>query len=89
MSSYLEFIERARLVETVESCLTTGDVEYPGTALEVTDRSGEDLFHVVVDSKGRRQVLIFAAHAHYRLPLELLEECLARAREAVTTKREE
>lgn len=83
MSRYLDLIERARLVESVKSCTTSGDVGYPGTALEIADGDGNDLFHVVVDGGGRRQVLFFAAPETYRMPLELLEQIIARAREAV------
>lgn len=83
MKSYLEFIEQTRLVAEVESCTTTGDVEYPGTALEIADQYGKDLFHVVVDSKGQRQVMFFAVKEDYRLPLEVLEKIIARAKEVV------
>ena len=89
MSRYLELIERARLVDSVESCTTTGDVGYPGTALEITDLDGKDLFHIVVDDRGKRQVLFFAAQENYRMPLEVLEQIIARAREAVAPKGDE
>ena len=83
MSSYLESIEQTRLITNLQSCTTTGDVDYPGTALEITDQDGNDLFHVVVDGKGERQVMFFAARDDYRLPLETLERIIARAKEVV------
>lgn len=83
MSKYLQFIERARLVDSVESCVTTGDVDYPGTALEIVDRDGRDLFHIVVDGTGRRQVLFFASTESFRLPLEVLERIVAGAGDVV------
>jgi len=83
MSGYLELIERSRLVDVVNSTSSTGGVAYPGTALEVADADGRELFHVVVDGRGRRQVLFFATPDHYRLPLELVERALARAKEVV------
>jgi len=83
MSRYLEWIEQARLVDVVKSTSTTGDVEYPGTALEVADVDGRELFHVVVDASGRRQVLFLATPDNYRLPLELVERALAGAKEVV------
>jgi hypothetical protein len=86
---YLELVERARLVDDVKSCTTTGDVEYPGTALEVTDGDGKDLFHIVVDGKGQRQVLFFAAEENYRVSLEVIERILARARETVAPEKNE
>jgi len=89
VSRYLELIERARLVDRVESCTTTGDVEYPGTALEIADVDGKDLFHIVVDGKGQRHVLFFAAQENYRMPLEVLERILAVAREAVAPKKDD
>ena len=86
MSSYLELIEGSRLIESVETCSTTGDVDYPGTAVEVTDKDGMDLFHIVVDGEGRRQVLFFAVQENYRVPFEALERCLAKARDVVMPK---
>lgn len=83
MTSYLDLITQARLIDRVESCTTTGDVEYPGTALEVTDPDGADLFHVIVDQSGQRQVLLFAAKESYRLPLEVVEQMIAKAKETV------
>ena len=83
MKSYLGTIEQTRLIADVQTCTTTGDVEYPGTALEVTDQEGNELFHVVVDGTGERQVMFFAAEDDYRLPLEVLERIIARARDVV------
>jgi len=83
MSRYIKIIEEARLIKDVSTCTTTGDVEYPGTALEVSDENERELFHVVVDKSGERQVLIFSADEDYRLSLELLEKIIAKAKEEV------
>jgi hypothetical protein len=82
--SYVAFIEKARLIDEVESCTTTGDGDYPGTALEISDRDGRELFHVVLDGRGRRQVLLLASQEHVRIPLDVMEKILASARELVT-----
>ena len=83
MRKYINTIMQARLVRTVDTCLTTGDLDYPGTAIEVRDNEGEELFHVVVDSTGERQVLFFPVGASYRLPLDVLERVLSSAKEKV------
>jgi len=80
---YMDTIEAARLVTGVEITTTTGDVEYPGTAIEVADEHGEELFHVVMDSSGERQVLLFAHSDNYRIPLARLEKIVAIANEKV------
>ena len=84
MSKYLDWIESTRLITEVDSCTTSGDVDYPGTALEITDKSNRDIIHVVVDSTGKRQVMILAQADDYRLPLELLEEILNTAKKRVS-----
>jgi len=83
MTPYYEMIEGARLISSVESTLTTGDASYDGTALEVADQSGQELFHVVVDSQGERQFLFFRSNENIRLPLRVLEEILNAAKEKV------
>ena len=83
MKTYTEFIDAARLIPNVTSALTTGDAGYPGTALEISDNDGNELFHIVVNSAGELQVLFLAQDAHYRLPLNLLERILAVAKEKV------
>jgi len=80
---YLEFIEQVPLIREVDSCTTTGDVDYPGTALEVRLPSGDEILHVVVDGSGERQVLLLVHDGPLRVPLELLEQILARAKEVV------
>jgi hypothetical protein len=40
----------------------------------------------VVDGRGRRQVLFFAPEENYRMPLELLEQVLVAAKEAVAVQ---
>ncbi len=83
MRTYLEFIEQAQLVGDVTTTLTTGDLEYPGTALEIDGSDGEELFHVVIDSKGEQQLLFFSHGDNYRIPLCLMEQILVAAREKV------
>jgi hypothetical protein len=55
--SYDSIIKKARLLREVKSTLTTGDLEYPGTALEVYDEQGNEMFHVVIDMEGEIQIL--------------------------------
>jgi hypothetical protein len=74
-----------RLVRAVQSRTTTGDLEYPGTALEIADEAGKELFHVVVDSQGERQVLFFPRDQGYRISVEVMERILARANEVVNS----
>lgn len=81
--SYDSLIKEARLVNKVESTTTTGDVEYAGTALEIYDEQGRDMFHIIVDTHGERQILFFAREENYRMPLKLMEEILSKAREVV------
>lgn len=52
--------------------LTTGDVDYPGTALEVYI-DNKELFDFVVDETGERQVIIYSNNALYRLSFHLFE----------------
>jgi hypothetical protein len=80
---YIEFIEGARLIRDVESCATTGDLDYPGTALEVREPGGKEVLHVVVDASGEQQVLFMSSPQAFRIPLSLLEEILSRAKEVV------
>ncbi len=81
--SYIEMIEHTRMVDKIDAVVTTGDVGYPGTALEISDQTGRELFHFVVDSNGERQVLFFGGSQSYRLTLSCLEELVARAKDKV------
>lgn len=83
MTTYAQRIENTPLVANVETTLTTGDLDYDGTALEVCDELGNELFHIVVDSNGERQFRFFRANGDYRLPLELLEKIVRAAKEKV------
>ncbi len=58
--SYSKTIEDTRLVRDIEVTLTSGDLDYDGMALEVYDEYDNELFHVVVDAKGNRQLLFLA-----------------------------
>ena len=83
MTSYMRRIERTPLVANVETTLTTGGVDYDGTALEVCDDSDTHLFHIVVDPHGERQILFFGSAGDYRMRLELLEKIVETAKEKV------
>jgi len=85
---YSEEIKKARLVEDVETTTSTGDMEYEGTALEVYDKQGEELFHIVVDDKGNKQLLFFEIKDRYRISLELMEQILIKAKEVVKNEDE-
>lgn len=85
---YIEMIEGSHLVRWVDAVTTTGDVDYPGTAMEICDEQGTELFHVVVDSSGEKQVLFLAHPSNYRMPLAQLEEIVAAAKEKVRAIRE-
>lgn len=81
MKPYIDFIESTPIIDRVEAVVTTGDPEYPGTALEVWEPNGRELFHVVVNSAGERHILFLAGN--YRLTLTQLEEIIAKAKEEV------
>jgi hypothetical protein len=83
VSTCLDAIERARLIERVETCVTTGDPEYPGLAVEICDIEGRELFHIVLDTKGACQIRVLATQDDFRLPLDVLEPLLAWARSVV------
>lgn len=76
-------IEKARLYQAVDSTITTGDLDYEGTAMEVVSDCGEEIFHVVVDRDGQRQVLFFRSDFDFRLPLEVLEEVIQKAKREI------
>lgn len=81
---YMEIIEETPLINHVESTITTGDPDYPGTTLEISDPNGKiHLFHVVVDSTGQKQIVFFERKDRYRLPLFVLEEIIEQAKEYV------
>ena len=83
MKSYTELIESTPIIRHVETTVTTGDLDYNGTALEVEDASGNELFHVVVDEKGEQQFLIYPMQERVRMPLQVLEEVLLFAKKKV------
>jgi len=85
---YSSFIREAKLIDDVESTTTTGDIEYQGTALEIYDPQGKELFHIVVDDEGKKQVLFLENQNKYRIPLELMERIITRAREVVKNENE-
>lgn len=80
----MDFIESTRFIDDVEVTITTGDVEYPGNAMEVCEQNGNELFHIVVDSTGQKQVIFLAHKGHYRLSLPKIEEILEKANECIS-----
>jgi hypothetical protein len=83
MTKYMDFIEGAELIGQVDGIVTTGDSEYPGTAMEVRAEGGDELFHIVVDASGARQVLFLEHRKNYRVSLSKMEEIIAKAKEVV------
>ena len=84
MSNYEAFINAAPLISNVETTLTTGDLDYNGTAFEITEeQTGSELFHVVVDASGEQQLLFFGCDGNYRIPLAVFEEIIHAAKEKV------
>ncbi len=63
--------------------LTTGDPEYEGTAIEVRDEAGEELFHIVVDEHGDQQIMFFPVRKRYRISLELMRHIIDGASDKV------
>lgn len=80
--NYSEHIKKARLItyDEIEVVLTTGDPEYPGTALEVT-MGDDELFHCVVDEDGTKQVMFYPQKSVYRLELSTLEAIVSSAKD--------
>jgi hypothetical protein len=83
MNQYAELIGSTPLIKSVEVTATTGDLDYDGTALEITTPDGDELFHVVIDQHGETQVLFFRSEGNYRLPLEVLERIVESAKTQV------
>lgn len=81
--SYGSYIEKAKLVNEIDSISTTGDIEYDGAALEISEKDGDELFHIVVDKKGELQILFFSLDHNYKMPLELMEKIICKARQIV------
>ncbi|WP_020593620.1 hypothetical protein [Kiloniella laminariae] len=80
MTKYKDIIESSLLIEKYDSCLTTGDIEYEGTALEIMDQNGEEIFHIVVDNRGVLQVLMFPRDEPFRLDLDMLIEIMVNSK---------
>ncbi len=83
MNDYNTLIATTPLVKEIEGTTTTGDLEYRGTALEITTIDGDELFHVVVDENGQSQFLFFRSEGNYRIPLDLMERILEAAKRHV------
>ena len=83
MNDYTRFIEAAPLISQIESTTSSGDVNYQGTAMEVSTTDGDELFHVVVDGNGQIQFLFFRSEGNYRLPLDVMQRVIDSARQCV------
>ena len=83
MNDYLRFIEAAPLISQIESTTSSGDLNYQGTAMEVSTTDGDELFHVVVDGNGQIQFLFFRSEGNYRLPLDVMQRVIDSARQCV------
>lgn len=81
--SYKSYIENAKLINEIDSTSTTGDTEYDGTAFEISEKDGDELFHIVIDKDGELQVLFFSSDYNYRIPLEIMEKIFCNARQIV------
>jgi hypothetical protein len=81
--NYTSYIENSKLIKDIESISTTGDADYDGTALEISEKNGDELFHVVVDKDGELQILFLSSEKNYRLPLELMERIILKSRQIV------
>jgi hypothetical protein len=83
VNDYTRFIEAAPLISQIESTTSSGDLNYQGTAMEVSTTDGDELFHVVVDGNGQIQFLFFRSEGSYRLPLDVMQRVIDSARQCV------
>lgn len=83
MNDYTKMIAAAPLITQIESTTTSGDLDYQGTAIEVSTSDGDELFHVVMDGNGQTQFLFFRSEGNYRLPLEVMQRVIDAARKCV------
>ena len=58
-------------------------MDYPGTAIEIKDSKGDELFHIVVDSNANQQVLFFASDKNFRISLDDLILILQKSKDKV------
>lgn len=83
MNDYTSIIEAAPLITKIESTTTSGDLNYQGTALEVSTSDGAELFHVLVDGNSQTQFLFFRSEGNYRLPLDVMQKVIDAAKQCV------
>lgn len=83
MKKYSEFIGSIRLIENLDSVRTTGDLDYCGTAVEVSEKNGEELFHIVIDETGERQILFFSHIDNFRVKFSQFKKIIEQAVEDV------
>ena len=81
---YNDYINSIQLIDDhIETTLTTGDVDYPGTALEVFIGKSE-LFNFIISEKGEHQVIVYSNDDFsYRISLNVFEKLLLIAKEIV------
>ena len=83
MKKYREIINEIEIISSPQIDTTTGDLEYEGTALEVLDQQGNDLFHVVISENGERQLLFWDHKKPFRIKLEEFEKIIMIAKKKV------
>lgn len=81
--NYQQIIARAKVFRDLRYEITTGDASYPGTAIEVSDNSGIEIFHIVLDNSGESQFLFFPISENFRIPVSVMEGIISKAKEAV------
>ena len=81
--NYQQIIARAKLFGDLSYEITTGDADYPGTALEVSDKSGVEILHIVLGDGGELQFLFFPISENFRIPVSVMDEMISKAKEVV------
>ena len=77
MTDYTGYIRRTRLIGELDYLLTTGDLEYCGTAIEVLDGQGVHLFHLVIDEETRETHVLFLSHSeNFRLSISQVKRMI-------------
>jgi hypothetical protein len=85
--NYRSFIQKTRLISDIDSMVTSGDADFNGTALEIWGKNNEELFHIVNDQNGELQILFIKQD--YRMPVDLFERIIKKAKEVVRIINEE
>jgi hypothetical protein len=82
--NYRESIQKTRLISDIETTITYGDVDYNGTAVEIGEKNSVELFHIVNDQNGELQILFVASKQNYRMPIDLFERIIEKAKGVVS-----